>query len=165
MSNNNPIGIFDSGLGGLSVWKEILKLLPKESVIYYADSANCPYGEKPTSQISQLAQKIVDFLLVENCKIIVVACNTATAAAIQDLRTKYQVPIVGMEPAIKPAALRTRTGKVGVLATQGTLNGSLFKQTKEKYAQGVEVFTQIGYGLVELVEREGSRYQMKVFNC
>ncbi|MDX2304689.1 MAG: glutamate racemase [Microscillaceae bacterium] len=150
--NNHPIGIFDSGLGGLSVWQELIKILPQESLIYYADSAHCPYGQKSASEIITLSEHIVDFLLEKGCKIIVVACNTATAAAIHHLREKYEVAFIGMEPAIKPAALNTLTGKVGVLATQGTLNGALFKQTKEKFANGVEVFTQVGYGLVELVE-------------
>ena len=160
--NNNPIGIFDSGLGGLSVWQEIAKLLPEEHLIYYADSANCPYGEKPTTEIRVLCEKIVDFLLAENCKMVVVACNTATAAAIRGLRAQYALPIVGMEPAIKPAALHTKTGNVGILATQGTLAGALFKQTRDKFAHGVTVYTQIGYGLVELVE-QGKQYSSESF--
>lgn len=151
--NNYPIGVFDSGLGGISVWKELTKVLPDEDIIYYADSANCPYGEKSPSDIIKLSTKIVSFLLSAQCKLIVLACNTATAAAVHFLRENYEVLFVGMEPAIKPAALQTKTGKVGVLATKGTLNGGLYKQTKEKFANGVEVYTQIGHGLVELVEQ------------
>jgi glutamate racemase len=150
--NNQPIGIFDSGVGGLSVWQEMIKLMPSESMYYYADSANCPYGEKSPSEIIRLSQNITDFLLAKQCKLIVIACNTATSAAITYLRARYTIPIIGVEPAIKPAALLTQSGKVGVIATQGTLKGEKFQHTKNRYAQGVEVLVQIGYGLVELVE-------------
>ncbi len=150
--NSKPIGIFDSGIGGLSVWKEVVKLLPDESIIYLADNAHCPYGPRPEAEIIALCKNNVDFLLSHQCKLIVVACNTATAAAIEALRTQYDIPFVGMEPAIKPAALHSKTGKVGVLATQGTLNGKLFKNTSDRYASHVEIFMQIGHGLVELVE-------------
>jgi glutamate racemase len=150
--NNQPIGIFDSGVGGLSVWQEMIKLMPSESMYYYADSANCPYGEKSPAEITRLSQNIVDFLLAKQCKLIVIACNTATSAAIAYLRARYAIPIIGVEPAIKPAALLTQSGKVGVIATQGTLKGEKFQHTKNRYAQGVEVLVQIGYGLVELVE-------------
>ncbi|MCU0447043.1 MAG: glutamate racemase [Microscillaceae bacterium] len=150
--NNQAIGIFDSGVGGLSVWQELIKLMPSESMYYYADSANCPYGEKSPSEIVDLSSRIVDFLLEKDCKLVVVACNTATSAAISELRRRYNLPIIGIEPAIKPAALLTQTGKVGVIATQGTLKGEKFKNTRNRYAQNVEVWVQIGYGLVELVE-------------
>jgi glutamate racemase len=99
--NPSPIGIFDSGVGGLTVWREIRKLLPNEQIIYFADSKNCPYGNKPQSEIIHLAIEIVSFLLNKNCKLIVVACNTATAAAIEFLRQNYSIPFVGMEPAVK----------------------------------------------------------------
>jgi len=150
---NKPIGIFDSGVGGLSVWLEIKKELPNENFIYLADSANCPYGEKTKEQVLELSKNNTEFLLSKGCKLIVVACNTATAAAIDHLRKKYPVPFVGMEPAVKPAALNTKTGKIGVLATEGTFNGRLFQETHEKYANNIETIIQPGYGLVELVEK------------
>jgi glutamate racemase len=150
--NSQPIGVFDSGVGGLSVWKEIIKVLPEESIVYLADNAHCPYGPRPEAEIIALCEKNVDFLLSHQCKLMVVACNTATAAAIEALRSQYDIPFVGMEPAIKPAALHSKTGKVGVLATQGTVNGKLFKSTSGKYANHVEMHVQIGHGLVELVE-------------
>lgn len=150
--NKNPIGVFDSGLGGLSVWKELIKVLPEESFIYFADSGNCPYGQKSAEEITALSARIVDFLLAKNCKMIVVACNTATSAAIKMLRANYLMPIIGMEPAVKPAALLTKTGAIGVIATQQTLRGELFKETSQKYAQNIEVIIQIGYGLVDLIE-------------
>ena len=103
MSDSRPIGVFDSGVGGLSVWKEIIKILPFESVIYYADNKNCPYGNKSHESIIQLSSKVVDFLLTKDVKGIVVACNTATAAAIGYLRKNYAIPFIGMEPAVKPA--------------------------------------------------------------
>lgn len=154
--NNKPIGIFDSGLGGLSVWQEIKKILPTESTLYYADSANCPYGTRPQEEIIALSEYIVKHLLSQGAKIIVVACNTATAAAIGYLRARYDVPFVGIEPAVKPATLHTKTGKVGVLATQSTLNSHKFQDVRAYYAMNnqIEVFTQIGYGLVEAVENQ-----------
>ena len=152
MTNNNPIGIFDSGVGGISVWKEIVELLPNENIIYFADSANCPYGPKTDEEIIELSKTIVDFLISKNCKIIVVACNTATAAAIETLRKKYRMPFVGLEPAVKPAAINSKTKKIGILATEGTLRGNHFKRTSETYAKETEINVQVGYGLVELVE-------------
>lgn len=148
-----PIGMFDSGLGGLSIWKEVSKWLPNESILYVADSGNCPYGAKPKSTIRALSERIVLQLLEQGCKMIVVACNTATAAAIQYLREKYSIPFIGIEPAIKPAAQRTKTGVVGILATKGTLEGDLFHQTKTRYASDVDVVVQVGTGLVEIVEK------------
>lgn len=152
-----PIGMFDSGVGGLSVWREVVQLLPNEDVIYFADNANCPYGPRPAEEVIELSEKIVDFFLSKKVKLIVVACNTATAAAIDHLREKYDVPFVGMEPAVKPAALATKTGCVGILATAGTLGGKLFNHTKERYAADVNVVMQVGTGLVELVE-QGLQY-------
>ena len=149
---NNKIGIFDSGVGGLSVWKEIIKILPEESTIYYADSYNCPYGTKTQQEVIQLSKRIVDFFIEQDVKLIVVACNTATAAAIDYLRDSYKIPFVGMEPAVKPAALNTKKGVVGVLATEGTLNGRLFNETTEKWASDIRVEVQVGKGFVELVE-------------
>lgn len=150
--NNNPIGIFDSGVGGLTVWKTLLKEFKNESFIYFADSKNCPYGNKTNEEIIKLSSLIVDFLIKQECKLIVIACNTATSAAIKTLRETYSIPIIGIEPAIKPASVLSNTGNVGVLATQGTVNGGHFKSTSEKFAKNTNVVTQIGYGLVEKVE-------------
>lgn len=155
--DNSPIGIFDSGLGGLSVWREVQKQLPNEQIIYFADSLHCPYGRKKQDEIIDLSCSIVDKLISLGCKLIVVACNTATAAAIDVLRHKYQLPFVGMEPAIKQAALHTQTKRVAVLATKGTFDGRLYKATSEKYAHDIDVMVQIGDGLVELVET--NRYE------
>ncbi|WP_350285031.1 glutamate racemase [uncultured Croceitalea sp.] len=149
---DNPIGIFDSGVGGTSIWKAIHQLLPNEQTIYLADSKNAPYGEKTKNEILELSIKNTEFLLNGNCKLIVVACNTATTNAIDFLRTSYKVPFIGIEPAIKPAALQTKTKKVGVLATKGTLSSSLFHSTSRLYAEGIEVIEQEGQGLVELIE-------------
>lgn len=147
-----PIGIFDSGAGGLSVLKELVKILPHESFIYFADSANCPYGSKPHDKIIELSDCITRFLIEQHCKTIVVACNTATAAAIDHLRETFDLPFIGMEPAIKPASLNTKTKSIGVLATAGTFKGRLYIETSQKYASDVNVCYQIGEGLVELVE-------------
>ncbi len=153
MAVNKPIGVFDSGLGGLSVLSELQKELPYESFIYFADSANCPYGSKSPQEIISLSSKITDFLLSKDCKIIVVACNTATAGAIDWLRKNYSTPFIGMEPAIKPAALNTTTKSIGVLATAGTFKGRLYIETSRKFASDVNVCYQVGEGLVELVEQ------------
>jgi len=150
--NNCPIGIFDSGVGGLSVFKEIRTYLPYESFIYFADSAHTPFGEKTPDEIFNLSKKIVDFLLEKKVKLIVVACNTATSHAIRKLRKQYVIPFVGMEPAVKPAALETKTGHIGVLATAGTFKGKHFTETTKTYAKGIQVHTQVGKGLVEAVE-------------
>ena len=146
------IGIFDSGAGGLSVFREIYKLLPEEKFVYYSDNANCPYGEKSREYIIDRAREITDFLLKKGADIIVVACNTATAAAISTLRNEYAVSFIGMEPAIKPAAQLTRTGVVGVLATAGTLKATKYIDTREKWSHDIKVVEHIGQGFVELVE-------------
>lgn len=151
MSNNNPIGLFDSGIGGTSIWKEIHQLLPNESTIYLADSKNAPYGKKSKEEIIQLCFKNVDFLLAQNCKMIVVACNTATTNAIKEMRAKYDIPFIGIEPAIKPAANQSETQTIGILATKGTLNSELFNKQVENYSN-VTILEQVGYGLVELIE-------------
>ncbi|MEM9075615.1 MAG: glutamate racemase [Bacteroidota bacterium] len=147
-----PIGIFDSGVGGTSIWKEIHRKLPYEDTVYLADSKNAPYGTKPESEILKLSRKNTEFLLEQGCKLIVVACNTATTTAITHLRHTYDVPFIGIEPAIKPAALHTKTKKVGVLATKGTLASSLFNNTSKLHAEGIIVLEQEGKGLVELIE-------------
>lgn len=149
---NRPIGIFDSGVGGTSIWKEIHSLLPYENTIYLADSKNAPYGHKTKDEIIALSIKNTEKLLDFNAKIIVVACNTATTNAIDLLRKKFHIPIIGIEPAIKPAALKTRTKQVGILATKGTLQSSLFSKTSELYAQNITITEVIGEGLVKLIE-------------
>ena len=146
------IGIFDSGVGGLSVFREIHKVLPEQSYVYYSDNAHCPYGEKSREYIIERAREITRFMLEKGCEIIVVACNTATAAAISTLREEFPIKFIGMEPAIKPAAQSTKTGVVGVLATAGTLKASKYLDTREKWAQNVQIVEHIGQGFVELVE-------------
>ena len=150
---SNPIGIFDSGIGGTSIWKEIKNLMPNENCIYLADSKNAPYGEKSHEEILRLSIKNTEFLIERKCKLIVVACNTATTNAIDYLRNKYNVPFIGIEPAIKPAALNSKSKKVGVLATKGTLSSALFHSTSQNHAAGIEVFERQGKGLVELIEK------------
>lgn len=146
------IGIFDSGSGGLSVLREILRVLPREKYVYYADNANCPYGEKTPEFIRARARTITEYLLSRGSRIIVVACNTATAAAISALRNEYPVRFIGMEPAVKPAALSSKTGVIGVLATAGTLKGSKYLTTKGIYEEDVKIVEHVGQGFVELVE-------------
>ncbi|WP_431158878.1 glutamate racemase [Winogradskyella poriferorum] len=150
--SNQPIGIFDSGIGGTSIFKEIHALLPNENCIYLADSKNAPYGNKSKEEIIQLSIKNTELLLKKECKLIVVACNTATTNAISYLRAHYQVPFIGIEPAIKPAALNTKTNVVGILATQGTLSSQLFHKTSDLYASGIEIIEKIGEGIVPLIE-------------
>ncbi|QDW20169.1 glutamate racemase [Flavobacterium sp. KBS0721] len=151
MTNNNPIGIFDSGIGGTSIWSAIHHLLPNEKTIYLADSKNAPYGQRTKEEIVALSKKNVDFLLEMNCKLIVVACNTATTNAIVELRADYDIPFIGIEPAIKPAANNSKTQVIGILATKGTLNSELFNKTAEMF-QNTKIIEQVGYGLVQLIE-------------
>lgn len=151
MINKNPIGLFDSGIGGTSIWKEVHALMPYENTIYLADSKNAPYGLKSKDEIIALSCKNTEFLLENNCKIIVVACNTATTNAIKELRAKYDVPFIGIEPAIKPAALQSKTQKIGILATKGTLNSELFHKSVANHPD-VTIIEQIGHGLVQLIE-------------
>lgn len=150
--NNNPIGVFDSGMGGLSVWRELRRRLPAESIAYYGDGANCPYGEKPPHVVLTYIEDGVRTLLEHNAKLIVIACNTATMTAVKYLRQKYDLPIVGMEPALKPAALSTQTGVVGVLATQATLNSDWFDALRSRYDADVRIVSAVGHGFVEAVE-------------
>ena len=150
--STQPIGIFDSGVGGTSIWKEIHTLLPNEQTIYLADSINAPYGPKGKERIIELSVKNTELLLQKGCKLIVVACNTATTNAIDFLRTHYNMPFIGIEPAIKPAALQSRTKTIGILATKGTLSSELFSKTSSIYASGIEVIEQNGEGIVELIE-------------
>jgi glutamate racemase len=150
-TNNQPIGVFDSGVGGTSIWSAIHELLPNEQTIYLADSKNAPYGQKSKEEIIALSKKNTDYLLDLNCKLIVVACNTATTNAIVELRQKYDVPFIGIEPAIKPAVTHSKTQVIGILATQGTLNSELFHSTVAKY-QNTKIIEQVGHGLVPLIE-------------
>ena len=146
------IGIFDSGIGGTSIWREIHELLPFEDTIYLADSINAPYGVRSKQEIIELSRKNTIKLLELGAKIIVVACNTATTNAIDELRKEFDVPFIGIEPAIKPAALNSKTKTIGILATKGTLSSSLFTKTSELYTQGLNVVEVEGNGLVELIE-------------
>jgi len=151
MNKNNPIGLFDSGIGGTSIWKEIHQLMPNENTIYLADSKNAPYGQKSKQEIIELSIKNTEFLLNRNAKMIVVACNTATTNAIKELREKYDVPFIGIEPAIKPAVYNSKTQTIGILATKGTLSSELFNKAVEVY-QHVKIIEQVGHGLVQLIE-------------
>ncbi len=149
-----PIGLFDSGVGGLSVLRAVQRELPHEDLVYFADQKFCPYGPRPADEIRALSARVTRFLLDQGCKAIVVACNTASAAALDYLRrTLPDVPFIGMEPAVKPAALSSQTRKIGVLATAGTFRGDLFRRTREQYAGGVEVLTFYPPDWVDRVER------------
>jgi glutamate racemase len=147
------IGVFDSGVGGLSVWREVRALLPDESTIYFADQAHIPYGPRPPVELAHYATSITNLLIELGAKIIVVACNTASGAALETLRATYPtVPFVGMEPAVKPAVEHTRSGVVGVLATPTTFEGVLFRRLVDRFGKDVTIHTQVCPGLVELVE-------------
>ena len=151
MTNNHPIGVFDSGIGGTSIWSAIHDLLPNEKTIYLADSKNAPYGQRTKEEIVALSKKNVDLLLEMGCKLIVIACNTATTNAIRELRATYDIPFIGIEPAIKPAANNSKTQVIGILATKGTLNSELFNKTAEMF-QHTTIIEQVGHGLVQLIE-------------
>ena len=163
---DRPVGFFDSGVGGRCVLDAFRRLCPGEETVYIADTAHCPYGNRPQEEIIRLSEDCVRRLLGRGCKLVVVACNTATAAAIDFLRgTHPEVPFVGMEPALKPAVRTTRTGVVGVLATAGTFRGRLYRGTKERYAGGVRVISVVADEFVEFVERgetEGSGVEKAV---
>lgn len=147
-----PVGVFDSGLGGLSVLRDLRRALPHERFVYVADSGHVPYGEKSEVYIRTRSTLITEFLLTQGAKLIVVACNTATAAAVNHLRSRFTLPIVGMEPAVKPAAAATRSGVVGVLATTGTLSSVKFAALLARFGRGVRVLTEPCPDWVELVE-------------
>lgn len=154
ITSTSPIGIFDSGVGGLSVLRAIRAQMPEESVIYFGDQGHIPYGPRPIEQIRNFSEAITRFLLDCDAKIIVVACNAASAAALRYLRQTFpDVLFVGMEPAVKPAAEYTRTGKVGVLATPATFQGALYASVVERFANGVELFQNICSGLVQEIEQ------------
>lgn len=152
MDRRKPIGIFDSGVGGTSIWKEIHALLPNEDIVYLADSKNAPYGNRPTEEIIELSIKNTEKLIEFGCKIIVVACNTATTNAISTLRKTFSLPFIGIEPAIKPAALKSKSHAIGILATKGTLNSQLFCKTSKEFAKHTNLIEIIGEGLVPLIE-------------
>jgi glutamate racemase len=153
-AKGGAVGFFDSGLGGLCILDAFKKLCPRESTVYIADSKNCPYGNKPADEIVRLAERHTRRLLKRGCKMIVVACNTATAAAIDTLRAEWpDVPFIGIEPAVKPAALRSKTGVVGVLATAGTFGGRLYNETKAKFAKNVTVIAAQADEFVAEVEK------------
>lgn len=152
--NDAPIGVFDSGLGGLTVWSELYKKLPHESLLYFGDGKNCPYGDKTQAEVTAHVDEAVRTMLAEGVKMIVVACNAATAMSIEYLRRTYAVPFIGMEPAVKPAAISSRSGVIGVLATSATLGGRLFRETARRYEGRVEILSAVGQGFVELVESD-----------
>ena len=155
MSNHStlPIGIFDSGVGGISVLRAIRKQMLEESVIYFGDQGHIPYGSRSMEQIQGFSEAITRFLLERDAKIIVVACNAASAAALKYLREKFSdIQFVGMEPAVKPAAEYTQTGRVGVLATPATFQGALYASVVERFANGVELFQDTCPGLVQQIE-------------
>lgn len=147
----SPIGFFDSGIGGISVWKEVVKLLPRENTIYLADSKNSPYGSKTISEIQDISFKNTKWLIEKGCKLIVVACNTATTNSINLLREKFEIPFVGIEPGIKPAIKESKNGKIGVLATRGTLSSELFEKTSQSFF-GIDIIEKEGDGIVEIIE-------------
>src|SRR5919109_1470931 len=150
----SPIGIFDSGVGGISVLRAIREQMPEESILYFGDQGHIPYGPRPMEQIRDFSETITRFLLEKGAKIIVVACNTASAAALKYLREKFpDVQFVGMEPAVKPAAEHTQTGKVGVLATPATFQGALYASVVERFANGVELYQDTCPGLVQQIEQ------------
>jgi glutamate racemase len=149
-----PIGLFDSGVGGLSIWRQVVHALPSESLLYVADQANVPYGHRSADEIQANSLGIADHLVAQGCKAIVVACNTASAVALEPLRQRFpQLPILGLEPAVKPAVQLTRSGVVGVMATPATFQGQLYRATVGRYATAVHVVEQVCVGLAELVEQ------------
>jgi glutamate racemase len=153
MSEKQPLGVFDSGIGGLAVLREIHDLLPAEDLVYFADQAHVPYGSRSLDEVRTLSEEITRFLLQEGSKLIVLACNTASAASLHYLRTIFpQTPFIGMEPAVKPAAEITRSGVVGVLATPATFQGELFASVVDRYAEGIRVLQSTLPGLVEQIE-------------
>lgn len=151
--NNAPIGVYDSGFGGLSVWLELRRMLPRESLVYFGDGKNCPYGGRSREEITCFAFEAVERLVAEGVKMVVVGCNTATTAAVDAVRAHWpEMPIVGLEPAVKPACLTTATRRIAVLATEHSLRSDMFLRTAARYAEDVEVVKVVGRGFVELVE-------------
>lgn len=155
MTNTDaPIGVYDSGVGGLSVLRAIHSQLPSEATLYFADQAKVPYGERPLAEVRLLAEGVARMMMAQGAKLIVIACNTASAAALKHLRAlSPEFPFVGMEPAVKPAAEQTLSGKVGVLATPSTFQGELYASVVERFAQDVQVFQATCPGLVRQIEK------------
>ena len=154
INSASPIGIYDSGVGGLTVWSAIRELLPQEDLLYFADQAKVPYGLRPLEEVQSLAEGVTRYLMNEGAKLIVIACNTASAAALKHLRALYpDFPFVGMEPAVKPAAEQTLSGKVGVLATPSTFQGELYASVVERFAHDVQLYQNTCPGLVQQIEK------------
>src|SRR5690348_11580070 len=150
--DERPVGIFDSGIGGLSVVQSFQRLAPSEHVLYFADTAFFPYGPRPAAEVRKRSFAIVQRLLASDVKLVVVACNTASAAAVADLREAFPVPFVGMVPGVKPAATSSRSGNVVILATEGTLDGALYARVVEDFGRGSRIVSVAGRGLAEIVE-------------
>ena len=154
INSASPIGIYDSGVGGLTVWRAIRELLPQEDLLYFADQAKVPYGLRPLEEVQSLAEGVTRYLMDEGAKLIMIACNTASAAALKHLRALYpDFPFVGMEPAVKPAAEQTLSGKVGVLATPSTFQGELYASVVERFAHDVQLYQNTCPGLVQQIEK------------
>jgi glutamate racemase len=162
MSSNLPIGIFDSGIGGLSVLQHIRDMIPSEQLIYVSDRAHLPYGSKDSQFILQRSEYIAHFLIQQDVKAIVVACNTATAVAIAHLRNRFSLPIIGMEPGIKPATANSQNGLIGVLATEGTLGSGKFQNLVEQHSNGAGIFYCACHGWVEAIEHQGTTHENTV---
>jgi glutamate racemase len=162
MSSSLPVGVFDSGIGGLSVLRHIRNLMPNENLIYVSDRAHLPYGNKESRYILERSEHIVSFLIKQNVKAIVIACNTATAIAVNHLRNKFLLPIIGMEPGIKPATILSKNGIVGVLATEGTLVSGKFQNLVEQHANGADIFYCPCHGWVEAIEYNGATHDSTV---
>jgi glutamate racemase len=156
--DSRPVGMFDSGVGGLSVFEEFQRLAPNENVVYFADTAWFPYGPRPAAEVRKRSFAITQRLLQSEAKLIIVACNTASAAAVADLREAFDVPFVGMVPGVKPAAMQSTSGRVVILATEGTLDGELYARVVEEFGRAATIVSVPGSGLAELVEtgRAGS---------
>ncbi len=154
MNSASPIGVYDSGVGGLTVWRAIRELLPQENLLYFADQAKVPYGNRPLEEVRSLGEGVTHYLMEQGAKLIVIACNTASAASLKHLRALYPTfPFVGMEPAVKPAAEQTLSGKVGVLATPSTFQGELYASVVERFAHDVQLFQNTCPGLVQQIEK------------
>ncbi|HLV50679.1 MAG TPA: glutamate racemase [Flavobacterium sp.] len=159
-NDTRPIGLFDSGVGGTTIWSALHQLMPDENTIFLGDSANAPYGHKSKEMLVALSAKNINWLIENNAKLIIVACNTATTNAIEELRAMFNIPIIGIEPAIKPAALNTQTKKVGVLATKSTLGSRKYAEAQKHFPE-VTFINQVGYKIVQLIE-EGQLYSKEL---
>ena len=156
----NPIGIFDSGIGGISILEKLKQLLPNENFIYLADNRNCPYGSKSKKEIISLSKKNCEKLIELNCKIIIIACNTSTTNSIKKLREIIAIPIIGIEPGLKPAIHYTKTKNIGILATEKTLGSKLFFETlNQNRIDDINIHEQIGHELVNLIEEDSHSKQ------